>query len=221
MGEAVEGEVQQKDVDSRLSQEPELPTLSVALQQRTDRRNRDVPGSGDPRHLQSGSCGRNVWIESGAGRRHHVCRDLSPNGAVLPDHPLYTIAYERVRQLAIGWTLVAPGRGGGVIAGPGSGWARMKVLGSAELLADQRAPDDLAAGLDKRTVRLPGKEHLGQAGHHAGIYQPGQNAKQERQNDGGTKLLANHRSNQMERGEHDIDQLDPGEGHHQTADPVH
>ena len=53
-----------------------------------------------------------------------------------------------------------------------------EVLGVVERLADQGRADDLAILLDQAAIGLVGKNHLGEAGHHRRVDQPGEQGKQ-------------------------------------------
>src|SRR5262249_3809146 len=71
--------------------------------------------------------------------------------------------------------------------GPG-----MEVLRARELLADQRAADDLATHCDERAVRPPRKEQLCHAGHDAGIDHAREHDQHERDDDRRAQLVLEH-----------------------------
>src|SRR5262249_60595236 len=68
-------------------------------------------------------------------------------------------------EVGVGGAEVRGGAGHGVVAGAGGRWPGVEVLRVRELLAEQRAADDLPVHLDERAVGLVVEGDLGHTGH--------------------------------------------------------
>ena len=132
---------------------------------------------------------RDVRIETGRGRRHHVRRNRALSRAVVLHGAVDRLRDQRVGELGVGRSLVRARRRCRVIAVAGRRRTRMEVFRLREWLADQRAADHAPVDGHERAVRLAREEHLREAGHDARVYESCDDAEHERHEDGGAELF--------------------------------
>ena len=115
--------------------------------------------------------GAEVRVEAAAARGQEIRRDGAREvGIFLAE--FIGRGFDAVDEFLAGGPQVRSARGSGVVTVAGRGGAGLKVFGLGEILPDKRRPDDLSTFIYKAAVGLLGKQHLTQAGDHAGINQP-------------------------------------------------
>src|SRR5262249_37782591 len=147
-GHAVEGEVEQQNVDARLAQDTELPALDLGFDQLADARLVELPRLRDPGHLVERGRRADVRVEPASRGGHEVDGDWRLVVGICPMEcvdPCFRGGMERGIQR----TVVGAGRGSGVVGE----WSRRgepapEILRIVERLADEARADRLAVPHD-------------------------------------------------------------------------
>src|SRR5688572_4964402 len=180
----IERQVQREDVDPRLAEDAELPALGVPCHERANRLLGHAACLGDARHLEVGAGGRDMRIESAAGRGDEVGGDRSTRMLLLETRGRLAHALEHA---LIGGPVVRPAGSGSIVPRAGGRGARVEIAPAGEGLSDERGAADGAVTDHQAAARLV-REDLGDAGHGQGVYHPGGERQNERHDDGRSDL---------------------------------
>ena len=181
--EAVEGHIQEEDVDPGLAEETPLGRLDVFLGELLDLVFGEGAGGGDAGDLEAGGLGADVGVEAAGGGVYHVGGDNSVGGEVVAgDEGGNVVGDVGVEGAAGGAEVAAAGGGDACRAGAigAGGRARPEVVGALELLRQEGGANDFAVlALHEASVGLFVEGDLGEECHDDRIDDSGDNAPED------------------------------------------
>jgi hypothetical protein len=182
MGGPIQGNIQEKHVDARLSQDSKLSFLRVLAHKSPDTVFGQSSYTGNARELIQGSHNADVRIETASRRSDKINRNgagIYRVGRLEGSDP---ISYG-IEQCRVEWPLVRSGRSTRIVrkrhrcGGPAP-----KIFWIVERLTDELGAEESSIFLDKAAVGLGGEDSLGYPCDQKGIDQPGDHCKDQKEN---------------------------------------
>src|SRR5260363_171239 len=227
---AIQFGIERHDVDLSLTEEPELASRGVIVN--------DPPYDGlvemtslrHPSDLDIGVFGADMWVQTRRRRRHSISGYPVSIDVVEGRHLAATLL-DGLRQVRVFRAHVGTARGPGIVTVvTGSRGTRLEVLRQrpstlvGEGLADEGRADHLAVDLQLRAVGLMMEHQLAQPSHKAGVHDADDNSKQQHRaqpdEDGASPRGDDHDELRSEAGnetDNQVDKPDADERRNNTA----
>src|SRR5580704_12586588 len=177
--DAVERQVKQKHVDSRLSQNAELARLGVLGDQILNFRQGDAAGMRHSGCLRSSGRRTDVRVQAAAGSGHEIRRKVAFKLRIVFAECRCICLYP-ISQLAVGRAEIGTAGCQSIVAIAGSRGPGVKVFGFGKRLADESRTYWLAVYCFQAAVSLVFEDELAKACDKAWIKQAGENCHYQR-----------------------------------------